>query len=183
MFSLEERKEHQLNDRWAVDLNPHACESLKYNHPETEVRNEAAENFLQLIKEWKRLCEMYLDFTDDIDSTTEFHIYDSCDDEKSEDGFEMDDEEFEVEKLLAIRCVDSSLSNRSGIQFKVYTKLLTARHKSAFSSVVEATGLPKYGRRIDLRVDAKNDSKVFVTEEYNWVEWYAERFNDFCTMS
>ncbi|KAH7576064.1 hypothetical protein JRO89_XS02G0285600 [Xanthoceras sorbifolium] len=41
----------KLVTRWAVDINPHACKSLKKNHPETQVRNEAAEDFLSLLKE------------------------------------------------------------------------------------------------------------------------------------
>ncbi|KAH7560421.1 hypothetical protein JRO89_XS10G0013600 [Xanthoceras sorbifolium] len=45
-----------LVTRWAVDLNQYACESLKLNHPETEVRNESAEDFLSLLREWEKLC-------------------------------------------------------------------------------------------------------------------------------
>ncbi|KAE8036996.1 hypothetical protein FH972_009624 [Carpinus fangiana] len=45
-----------LVTKWAVDINEHACKSLKQNHPETEVRNEPAEDFLLLLKEWEKLC-------------------------------------------------------------------------------------------------------------------------------
>ncbi|OIW08926.1 hypothetical protein TanjilG_05902 [Lupinus angustifolius] len=48
-----------LVTKWAVDLNQHAIESLKLNHPETEVRNETAENFLSLLKEWEKLCSYF----------------------------------------------------------------------------------------------------------------------------
>lgn len=68
--------------KWAVDLNKHACDSLRLNHPETQVyigcrykrslfsgycvneenvcitqvRNEYASDFLLLLKEWEQLC-------------------------------------------------------------------------------------------------------------------------------
>ncbi|PQQ09602.1 hypothetical protein Pyn_26374 [Prunus yedoensis var. nudiflora] len=45
-----------LVTRWALDSDKSACESLKLNHPETQVRNEAAEHFLELLKEWEKLC-------------------------------------------------------------------------------------------------------------------------------
>ncbi|KAK9157089.1 hypothetical protein Scep_003663 [Stephania cephalantha] len=49
-----------LITRWAVDINKHACaDSLKLNHPETQVRNEPADEFLTLLKEWERLCKEF----------------------------------------------------------------------------------------------------------------------------
>lgn len=48
-----------LVTKWAVDLNEFACRSLKHNHPETEVRNELADDFLELLKEWEKLCKQY----------------------------------------------------------------------------------------------------------------------------
>ncbi|TVU13618.1 hypothetical protein EJB05_37038, partial [Eragrostis curvula] len=53
----------RLETKWAVDLNSYACESLKYNHPQTEVRNEKADEFLALIKEWANLCNKYVHAT------------------------------------------------------------------------------------------------------------------------
>ncbi|CAM0953312.1 unnamed protein product [Alopecurus aequalis] len=50
----------KLETRWAVDFNSHACESLKSNHPKTEVRNEKADDFLSLLKEWAVLCDQYV---------------------------------------------------------------------------------------------------------------------------
>ncbi|XP_057820390.2 DNA (cytosine-5)-methyltransferase CMT3 isoform X1 [Cryptomeria japonica] len=112
----------KLITRWAVDLNSYACESMKYNHPETKVRNEMAEDFLHLVKEWKKLCEKYIDSRDYKKSaTTEIDKHNSCSYKKSEDDSHVD-EEFEVEKIMDIRYVDSSLSKLSGIQFKVRWK-------------------------------------------------------------
>ncbi|KAK6274454.1 hypothetical protein POUND7_004163 [Theobroma cacao] len=48
-----------LVTKWAVDSDKSACKSLKLNHPETHVRNEAADDFLQLLKEWEKLCKRY----------------------------------------------------------------------------------------------------------------------------
>ncbi|KAI3876618.1 hypothetical protein MKX03_013320 [Papaver bracteatum] len=48
-----------LVTRWAVDFNEDACESLRYNHPEAEVRNMKAEDFLHLLYEWKDLCARF----------------------------------------------------------------------------------------------------------------------------
>ncbi|KAK6926146.1 Chromo domain [Dillenia turbinata] len=48
-----------LVTRWALDMNKSACESLKMNHPETQIRNESAEDFLDLLKEWDKLCKKH----------------------------------------------------------------------------------------------------------------------------
>ncbi|KAI3833034.1 hypothetical protein MKX03_021312 [Papaver bracteatum] len=48
-----------LVTRWAVDFNEDACESLRFNHPETKVRNMKAEEFLQLLHEWRDLCARF----------------------------------------------------------------------------------------------------------------------------
>ncbi|PNY10453.1 DNA (cytosine-5)-methyltransferase [Trifolium pratense] len=53
-------KSSENYEGWAVDINEYACESLKLNHPETQVRNESAQNFLSLIKEWAKLCEEFV---------------------------------------------------------------------------------------------------------------------------
>ncbi|KAH9299402.1 hypothetical protein KI387_031084, partial [Taxus chinensis] len=109
-----------LVTRWAVDHSSYACETMKYNHPETEVRNEAAEDFLKLIKEWKKLCEKYPVSRDYRESaTTEFGKYNIRKHMKREDSSKVDDKEYEVQKIMGIRCGDShNLSNQSGIQFK-----------------------------------------------------------------
>ncbi|KAA8540134.1 hypothetical protein F0562_026826 [Nyssa sinensis] len=49
-----------LVTKWAVDIDKSACESLKLNHPETQIRNESAEDFLNLLKEWDKLCKRYV---------------------------------------------------------------------------------------------------------------------------
>ncbi|CBI16477.3 unnamed protein product, partial [Vitis vinifera] len=49
-----------LVTRWAIDINAYACESVRLNHPETQVRNESAEDFLALLREWEKLCCKFL---------------------------------------------------------------------------------------------------------------------------
>ncbi|KAJ0961183.1 hypothetical protein J5N97_000826 [Dioscorea zingiberensis] len=48
-----------LVTKWAVDSDKAACESMKLNHTETQIRNESAVDFLDLLKEWERLCRCY----------------------------------------------------------------------------------------------------------------------------
>ncbi|KAL3742836.1 hypothetical protein ACJRO7_018185 [Eucalyptus globulus] len=48
-----------LVTRWALDCDKSACESFKLSHPETQIRNEGAEEFLKLLKEWEKLCKQF----------------------------------------------------------------------------------------------------------------------------
>lgn len=84
-----------LVTKWAVDLNEYACISLKNNHPETIVRNEAAEDYLQLLKEWQKLCQKY----------PEGSVVEPDSDEEDDDDEGPGPGEYEVEKLLGIRWV------------------------------------------------------------------------------
>ncbi|KMT16724.1 hypothetical protein BVRB_3g050080 [Beta vulgaris subsp. vulgaris] len=52
-----------LKTRWALDINKSACESLRLNHPQVQIRNEPAEEYLGLLKEWDKLCKRYVDNT------------------------------------------------------------------------------------------------------------------------
>nr|VDC65462.1 unnamed protein product [Brassica rapa] len=100
----------KLIKKWAVDINSFACDSLRLNHPETEqVRNEAAEDFLKLLIEWRKLCQKF-----GLISSTEVIESDGDSEDEEEDGDENDDadgdsngsdippEEFEVDKFLDI---------------------------------------------------------------------------------
>ncbi|KAL9225077.1 hypothetical protein vseg_001043 [Gypsophila vaccaria] len=49
-----------LVTRWALDIDRSACESFKLNHPKAQIRNEPAEDFLHLLKEWDKLCKQYV---------------------------------------------------------------------------------------------------------------------------
>ncbi|OIV94876.1 hypothetical protein TanjilG_22073 [Lupinus angustifolius] len=117
----------KLVTRWAVDINEYACKSLKLNHPETQVRNEPAENFLSLLKAWHKLCG---DFK--LLGTIRSYPDPDMDDDESNDEVEdlkkeasenqSDSEEFEVEKLLAVCYGDPNNVKKSGLHFKVRWK-------------------------------------------------------------
>ncbi|KAF7081251.1 hypothetical protein CFC21_085217 [Triticum aestivum] len=101
----------KLETKWAVDLNNFACKSLKYNHPKTEVRNEKAEDFLALLKEWAILCDKYV-HSNDSDAADPV--------EEEEDDEPLGKDEFVVEKLLEI-CYGGT-GRKNGIHFKVQWK-------------------------------------------------------------
>ncbi|KAM7257803.1 hypothetical protein ACFE04_013544 [Oxalis oulophora] len=109
----------KLVTKWAVDINKHACKSVKVNHPETEVRNEAAEDFLLLLKEWEKLCQKFsLVASDNVQSESEDE-QDADDDIDAGDDSEMNEEEFEVEKFLAICYGDPNKAKQRGLYLKV----------------------------------------------------------------
>ncbi|CAI9761350.1 unnamed protein product [Fraxinus pennsylvanica] len=118
----------KLVTKWAVDLNQYACESLKLNHPETEVRNESAEDFLSLLKEWEKLCTTHLSpNSETADGNPESREEeDDDDDEKNEEDDdeknEEDSEVFEVEEILSISYGDPNDNGKSEMHFKIRWK-------------------------------------------------------------
>ncbi|KAH9611748.1 hypothetical protein KSS87_012087 [Heliosperma pusillum] len=114
-----------LVTKWAVDINKYACESLKLNHPETEVRNETVDDFLALMKEWKKLCATYsLIEGDDTHKVVDAMEADDAEDaEEEESEEEADNEEvFEVESIIGICYGDPKENKKSGLHFKVRWK-------------------------------------------------------------
>ncbi|KAL5540374.1 hypothetical protein UlMin_041226, partial [Ulmus minor] len=121
----------KLVTKWAVDINSHACESLKLNHPETEVRNEAADDFLALLKEWATLCmnfKLLKSEQSEEESLVQSDEVGEGEGDKEENGNDDDDSsapsdgEFEVEKLLAICFGDPNEAKNPGLYFKVRWK-------------------------------------------------------------
>ncbi|XVF11311.1 hypothetical protein REPUB_Repub08aG0016200 [Reevesia pubescens] len=119
----------KLVTRWAVDLNEYACESLQWNHPETAVRNESAENFLALLREWERLCVSFsLLKSEKVEKYSfDFRMEDDGTDEANDgadegDGNDDKGEVFEVEKILAIRFGDPEDEEKRGLYFQVRWK-------------------------------------------------------------
>ena len=90
------------------------------------MRNEAAEDFLALLKEWERLCKEFKllgpEHSQEQESCME--SVEAEGDEKedsqsdSEDG-SIPDEEFEVQELLAVCHGDPNEVNKPGLYFKV----------------------------------------------------------------
>ncbi|CAI9289781.1 unnamed protein product [Lactuca saligna] len=114
----------KLVTKWAVDINQHACESLKLNHTETHVRNEAAEDFLSLIKEWEKLCKDFhlLGSHRDENSQNTNMKSEESDSEENEEKPNPSDDEFEVGKLLAVCYGDPNKVNDKKLHFKVRWK-------------------------------------------------------------
>ncbi|KAK8625380.1 hypothetical protein V6N13_090253 [Hibiscus sabdariffa] len=127
----------KLVTRWAVDINSFACKSLQWNHPETKVRNEAAEDFLSLLKEWEKLCKKFslLDPkkpSEDVSSEVVEEEDDDddgqgCKEEEKEkegqdDSGSEDSEEFEVERFLDICYGDPNQIRKRGLYLKVRWK-------------------------------------------------------------
>uniref|UniRef100_A0A0D9WE21 DNA (cytosine-5-)-methyltransferase n=1 Tax=Leersia perrieri TaxID=77586 RepID=A0A0D9WE21_9ORYZ len=107
-----------LSARWAIDVDEIACESLRHNHPETRVRNETTDDFLQLLKEWEKLCKTYLKHSKAKacpDSTTESN-------NETPDCSTAPPEEFEVWKLVDICFGDPNNVSKRCLYFKVRWK-------------------------------------------------------------
>nr|XP_043607469.1 DNA (cytosine-5)-methyltransferase 1-like isoform X2 [Erigeron canadensis] len=111
----------KLVTKWAVDINSHACESLKLNHTETEVRNESADDFLSMIKEWKNLCTQYglLGTPRGEDTTLKSE---ECNFEEDDDNHNSSSGEYEVQKLVAVSYRQPSKGKKSKLHFKVRWK-------------------------------------------------------------
>ncbi|XP_042459718.1 DNA (cytosine-5)-methyltransferase 1-like isoform X2 [Zingiber officinale] len=114
-----------LQTCWAVDLNEYACQSLKLNHPETEVRNEKADDFLALLIEWEKLCTNYCVFGNKSLNEEES---DSNGSDDELDSNPPNGEEFEVEKLVGICYGDPNNIGKVGIKFKVHWKGYNSSH-------------------------------------------------------
>ncbi|KAK3019555.1 hypothetical protein RJ639_004396 [Escallonia herrerae] len=115
----------KLITKWAVDMNEHACASLKLNHPETQVRNECAEDFLMLLKEWQKLCASVVKLGDgdsaivQEDEADEESSIDDDDDDDDDDAGEDEGEVFEVEKVLSICYGDPKKIKEGGLYLKL----------------------------------------------------------------
>ncbi|XP_015575099.1 DNA (cytosine-5)-methyltransferase CMT2 isoform X2 [Ricinus communis] len=112
-----------LVTRWALDSNKSACESLKLNHPETNVRNEAAEDFLELLKVWEKLCKRYA--VKDIKSMQQSRSIASRVAEENDNSLSDNDitpGEYEVSKLVDLCYGDPDNIGKRGLKFKVHWK-------------------------------------------------------------
>ncbi|KAF9624114.1 hypothetical protein IFM89_008052, partial [Coptis chinensis] len=112
-----------LVTRWALDLNKSACESLRLNHPGVQaiclfgMRNESAEDFLDLLKEWEKLCKRYAvgtaEKTRKSSSRAGNTKIDSHGDQKIPSG------EYEVSRIVDICYGDPSEIGKRGLRLKI----------------------------------------------------------------
>ncbi|KAG7584994.1 Bromo adjacent homology (BAH) domain [Arabidopsis thaliana x Arabidopsis arenosa] len=152
-----------LITKWAVDNNSFACESLELNHPETEVINESAEDFLRLLKEWRRLCQKFslIPKTEplELDSDSEDDNESENDVEGESDGYEMSPDEFEVDEVLSICYGDPKKAKVSAKKVKpsaLYFKVHWKGYKSEEDTWEPYDGLGK----------CKEKLKEFVTKGF-----------------
>ncbi|KAL6348454.1 hypothetical protein AAG906_007386 [Vitis piasezkii] len=112
-----------LVTKWALDFDKSACESLKLNHPETQVRNETAEDFLDLLKEWEMLCEQYaLNLVERKSQSRSNVLRTSKCDINSPHDIKVATDELEILKLVDICYGDPSETGKRGLKFKVRWK-------------------------------------------------------------
>ncbi|XP_062179243.1 DNA (cytosine-5)-methyltransferase CMT2-like isoform X2 [Phragmites australis] len=108
-----------LAARWAVDGDKVACESFRMNHPETRVRNETTDDFLELLKEWEKLCKTYVKLRSKVKGHSDVSTQSS---NETPDGSTVPPEEFEVWKLVDICFGDPNNVRKRGLYFKVRWK-------------------------------------------------------------
>lgn len=112
-----------LVTRWALDCDKSACESFKLNHPETKIRNEGAEEFLKLLKEWEKLCKQFA-----VKSVEGLHGLrkNNCRVTRSRgspaDVADTPKDEHEVSSLVDICYGDPNKIGKPGLHFKVHWK-------------------------------------------------------------
>lgn len=110
-----------LVTRWALDYNKSACESLRLNHPGTHIRNESAEDFLDLLKEWEKLCKKHK-----FGSAERTYISKSrarkIGDVKVDSHDKIPPGEYEVSSIVDICYGDPCESGKRGLRFKVRWK-------------------------------------------------------------
>lgn len=91
------------------------------------MRNEAAQDFLSLLKEWRKLCIAFsLVENKNSEEVKFFPIEDDDDEGDNDDGEDdkdnaEDPEVFEVDRILAICYGDPKENKESGLYFKVLT--------------------------------------------------------------
>jgi len=89
-----------------------------------QVRNESVEDFLQLLREWQKLCASYSLIKSEntnelIDAMVAEDEDSNNDDETDQDEDDGDSEVFEVERILGICYGDPKECDKRGLYFKV----------------------------------------------------------------
>ncbi|KAK9144175.1 hypothetical protein Sjap_004078 [Stephania japonica] len=107
-----------LVTRWALDCNASACESLRENHPETQVRNETADDFLALLKEWEKLYKRYGVERVERTCRSNSKVSEASEAKDSVSSPEISPEDFEVSRLVDICYGDPSETGKRGLKFK-----------------------------------------------------------------
>ncbi|XP_056694557.1 DNA (cytosine-5)-methyltransferase CMT2 isoform X1 [Spinacia oleracea] len=110
-----------LKTRWALDLNKSACDSLKLNHPQVQIRNEPADEFLGLLKQWDKLCKTYIDKAGNKTMSSP-RVQRQLQSPKSNDSRNKNKKpsaEYEVASIVDICYGDPNQSGKHGLHFEV----------------------------------------------------------------
>ncbi|KAL5794681.1 hypothetical protein ACOSP7_003275 [Xanthoceras sorbifolium] len=146
-----------LVTKWAVDIDKSACESLRLNHPETRVLNEKAEEFLQLLKEWQKLCKRYV-----VNNVKREHRSASVaasverNNVTSTRGADTPNGEYEVASLVDVCYGDPNKTGKRSLNFKVHWK----GYSSSEDTWEPIEGLSNCQERIQDFVRAGYKSKI-----------------------
>ncbi|KAG5133909.1 hypothetical protein JHK82_025097 [Glycine max] len=105
-----------LVTRWVVDLNKHACECLKLNHPDTEISISMGDKNL---RPW--LIALHVKNEEDDDTSSNEEVNSEDDNELNED-----DEIFEVSEILVVCYGDPNKKKEQGLYFKGYGSALNS---------------------------------------------------------
>ncbi|CAJ1942125.1 unnamed protein product [Sphenostylis stenocarpa] len=114
-----------LVTRWAIDSDMSASKSFKLNHPATHVRNESVEDFLELLKEWEKLCKRY----NATAVARKLPSRSNCSGENRRENSEVhviSAGEFEVSKLVDVCFGDPNETGNRGLYLKVRWKGFSA---------------------------------------------------------
>lgn len=89
-----------------------------------QVRNEAADDFLSLLKEWAKLCQYFSLYGKVSEQSLNLMCKEEEEEEEKEEVEDDDDSnvpdvEFEVERLLAVCYGDPNKKKKPGMYFKV----------------------------------------------------------------
>ncbi|CAL9115496.1 unnamed protein product [Musa textilis] len=112
----------KLVSRWAVDSDEAACESFKVNHIETQVRNESADDFFTLLKEWRKLCKRYCVNVGKLGDSCSKNFIVKYSKRITDSNFKISDGEYEVLKIVDVCYGDPTSTGKSGLKFKVRWK-------------------------------------------------------------
>ncbi|KAL2901255.1 hypothetical protein RDABS01_026337 [Bienertia sinuspersici] len=108
-----------LVTRWAIDADNLACESLKLNHSNIQVKNETADDFLELLKHWDSMCKQFV-----LENTHKpFHSPQKVPDfgkacSESQEESDSATDEIEVSSLVDICYGEVDGSEKRGLKFK-----------------------------------------------------------------
>ena len=97
----------------------HNCKHLLIGILVLQIRNESAEDFRDLIKEWDKLCKQYM-VEEEQTQSNDFTFAGSADDAiPATANKNVAEDEYEVERLVDICYSDLDGTSERGLKFKV----------------------------------------------------------------